>query len=473
LILVAVLIVLGTILSASVIRRRGEGIRSCLRALPWSLGVGAGVVSIEFFFSTHFFGALLPPVLLGGAVVTLGILLHFTARPAPQPVVSAREQGALELVGRAAMIVAIALTAYSWLEVSPRHPDGDWDGAVIWNTNARVIARATDDPGAALLRKRLGHPDYPLLLPATLARIYRTAGEESPVVRRGLSLAFLVALAAMVYAATRQLGSRAVAPFAVALLLFVPFFGIQGAGQMADIPLAYGLMGATFGLASLLTGDSVGRIPPLLTGFFLGCLPWTKHEGMVLAAVTIVVFSAFFLTDSRSRGRRLRPMSALLAGASLPVLAYIMFRTEWAPQNDLVRTGLFGHERLVDGSRWATTAAAFAEQLTAGLRSWAPDEDGWKARQNWGVIWPALALLSLLAGPRWLRRRPPAFLLAVSLGVGAAYFGVYILTPRPLEWHLETSLPRLLLQILPVAIVAVSCALVATKQEQDDVGLEE
>jgi hypothetical protein len=320
------------------------------------------------------------------------------------------------------------------------------------------------------MRMRTGHPDYPLLLPGTLARIYRTAGEESPVVRRALSLAFLGALAAMVYAATRQLGSRAAAPFAVALLLFVPFVGSLGAAQMADIPLAYCLMGATFGLASLLTGDPGGRIPPLLTGFFLGLLPWTKHEGLILAAVTIVVFSIFFVSDPRSRGRRLRPTLALLAGASTPLLAYLMFRIEWAPENDLVRGGLFGRERLLDGSRWSATASAFAEEMTASLRSRDPDADVWKSRQYWGAIWPALLLLALLAGRRWLRSRAPAFLLAVSMGVGAAYFGVYILTPRPLDWHLEGSLPRLLLQILPVTIVSVSCALFATNEEPDDAG---
>jgi hypothetical protein len=108
--------------------------------------------------------------------------------------------------------------------------------------------------------------------------------------------------------------------------------------------------------------------------------------------------------------------------------------------------------------------------MTASLRSRDPDADVWKSRQYWGAIWPALLLLALLAGRRWLRSRAPAFLLAVSMGVGAAYFGVYILTPRPLDWHLEGSLPRLLLQILPVTIVSVSCALFATNEEPDDAG---
>ena len=45
-----------------------------------------------------------------------------------------------------------------------------------------------------------------------------------------------------------------------------------------------------------------------------------------------------------------------------------------------------------------------------------------------------------------------AVVMLVLLTIG--YFFVYVLTPRDLSWHLQTSLERLMLQAWPLAVLA-------------------
>jgi MFS family permease len=47
----------------------------------------------------------------------------------------------------------------------------------------------------------------------------------------------------------------------------------------------------------------------------------------------------------------------------------------------------------------------------------------------------------------------------------AGYIGVYLTTPHDLDWHLATSLDRLLVQVWPMAVVAVFLQLGATVRD--------
>jgi hypothetical protein len=63
----------------------------------------------------------------------------------------------------------------------------------------------------------------------------------------------------------------------------------------------------------------------------------------------------------------------------------------------------------------------------------------------------------------WRSRHPirgyEGLVPAVALAMLAGYYGVYLLTPQDLQWHLDSSLVRLLLQLWPLAILAWALAL--------------
>jgi hypothetical protein len=48
--------------------------------------------------------------------------------------------------------------------------------------------------------------------------------------------------------------------------------------------------------------------------------------------------------------------------------------------------------------------------------------------------------------------------MAVVALMLASYYVVYITTPHPQAWHVQTSLARLLAQVWPTAVLAVAAA---------------
>ena len=88
---------------------------------------------------------------------------------------------------------------------------------------------------------------------------------------------------------------------------------------------------------------------------------------------------------------------------------------------------------------------------------------------QWGALW-AVALAIALGWP-WLAPRTRDSLggfFATLLFAGlAAYVGIYVITPRDLAWHLATSLDRLLLHLLPAAVLTVGAGIQAFLEEGD------
>jgi len=62
-------------------------------------------------------------------------------------------------------------------------PHGETDAIAIWNLRARSLLRGGRE-WAAVLSPAIGwsHPDYPLLLPLTVARLWSYAGSETTAV---------------------------------------------------------------------------------------------------------------------------------------------------------------------------------------------------------------------------------------------------------------------------------------------------
>ena len=70
-------------------------------------------------------------------------------------------------------------------------PHGQGDAVAIWNLRARSLSRGTPD-WAAILSPAIGwsQPDYPLLLPLTVARLWSYTGSESPAIPQFVALLF-------------------------------------------------------------------------------------------------------------------------------------------------------------------------------------------------------------------------------------------------------------------------------------------
>ena len=104
------------------------------------------------------------------------------------------------------------------------------------------------------------------------------------------------------------------------------------------------------------------------------------------------------------------------------------------------------HARPRRGRRGALHAGDVVVACTQEARLFG---DGWHH--------PGVALLILAAALRFRLSGPERRWAAVAgvtlAGVLAGYFAVYLVTPANLDWHLSTSLGRLLVQVWPSALL--------------------
>lgn len=423
------------------------GNRSCgeplLRA---SLGavLGLGVTS-----AFHFAASIVSPgpaVLAAAAeLITIGLLLtrvrrKVAVRAHREPDPRATEAGLsvahppwlLWLVATALVQAIVVASIVAWREWCAA-PFGGWDGWAIWNMHARFMQRAgpawTDLLGASQLNWT--HPDYPRLLPASIARAWAWAGAESSLAPALVGAVFAFATLGMLLGwVARQRGWLA-GCLAGLLLVGTPFFATFSLSQHADIAL-----GAVMLAAVTLAGvaNSSGASPPwLATGLCAGLAAWTKNEGLLFAGV----FSAVVTVIAwRGSPRRVGPLLAGLALGLLPTVAFKLL----SPTNDLLAAPLGPRlAQLWDVARHRMVLTA----LWRDVRDFG----------EWSVS-PYVLLLLPLIGWRWRTRLRGIELLAPALAalMLAGYYAVYLLSPHDLSWHLNSSLVRLLLQLWPLAI---------------------
>ncbi len=349
--------------------------------------------------------------------------------------------GLLALAALAAM-VCLAFT----------QPHGEWDAWKFWNYRARFLYLAGTEWRAAFALPS-AHPDYPLYLPGLVAGTWAFAREADPRLPMTLSLLTAWLTVGLIYSGVRRRDEIS-ALLAVTALLTTEFFIKHGAGQMADLPLGCQLLAAWVALnlaqkapeetAAAEAAQPAERSWLFLGGCFLGLTAWTKNEGLMLLPAALAAWVVAGLWRGRSRSKLSGEIGWMLAGAAAPLAAVIHFKLNLAPPNDLLAGGADGKAfaRLLDPGRYILILRAYAENL---LRL--------------GHLPLLLALVLLWRKPRrtpW----PPALsagFIFLTLAL-AGYFLIYLNTFYELEWHLRTSLRRLLLQLWPTFIYLTALA---------------
>ncbi len=341
-----------------------------------------------------------------------------------------------EVRGRDAVLVgfsALLLLANAVFAVilSIKEPHGAWDGFVIWNAHARFLVAT--EPGAwrNLFLSRIAHADYPLLVPLAVARLWVWTGSVAPLPAASVSLGFAFATIAALYWFLSDAVDDVRALTGAILLGCTSVFFWNSTAQMADIPLSFFMLTATGAISKAHRTGSNAAVA--IAGLATGAAAWTKNEGIAFCAVIALVILA------RHSFRALREFAFFVAGAALPLAFVTYFKSVLAPGNDLLR-GQIARDyfsRLLDPSRYRIVGQAFLREIvTFGSGS---------------IIVLVIVSLVLFAVQR-PRARPNKDAAAVLFLMLIAYFSVYVVTPRPLAWHLATSLERLFLQLWPLMI---------------------
>lgn len=334
-----------------------------------------------------------------------------------------------------------------------RAPFGDWDGWAIWNMHARLLVRAPHDWLSQLRQPALAwsHPDYPWGLSAGVARIWVWAGHESGFGAGAIGILYGLGAVGLLIAGLAAVRGWNCGLLAGIVLLATPAW-IQTAGrEEADVPLGAMMLAAA--LLMTLYERSRGKSKLAAAwGLVVGLACGVKNEGWLLAVAQGILWAGLATWNSRAAaGNRAKGWIYWL-GFGIGAAPSLLFKVFLSPRNDLVSSAP-GH-RLAAVLSWDRHA-----QILRALRR---DIFGFGMWHGPAAASLGLIALVVIAGVA-LRIRNRVRLQSAEVAAGVllaamlgGYYVVYLLTPYDLNWHLSSSLVRLLLQLWPTALFGLA-----------------
>jgi hypothetical protein len=333
-----------------------------------------------------------------------------------------------------ALLVAILIpSGIRVVQMARANPNGQWDAWAIWNKHAKFLAASDNWRDAASPLLGATHPEYPMLLPSVAARGWLMSGDTANVVPLVVGLLFFAALLGLFVSTVAILRGTVAAALGGIILLSLQPLLYWASSQYADVPLAC-LMTAT--LALIFIGS---RNALVWAGFCAGMAAWTKQEGGPFAAAVILAFLAW----------QPRRWWRLLAGAA-PLLLLAGWFSLWVapPGTFTLRPFTTEMALLTDPHRYAIIGRAIVDHLP-------------------GYPLILVALLAMTLRIESDRRRAAAVWTAAAtlFLMLASYLAAYLVTPLDLNWHIATSMDRLIVQIWP-AMLLTMCALLPQDLER-------
>ena len=417
--------------------------------LSLGVGVGYGLTSGVAFFLLFITGPSSTTILTADIVIFLSLLALFILQRANNkrnPDLTINSLPGQHTRARSLLIIGFAITcllaAYLFISISQILPQGYWDSWGIWNLRARFLFRG----GAAwadVLSPLIRHAEYPYLVSASVFRGWAYCGMETtlvPIVFAGLFTFATPALLIASLACVRTISQGIIASL---LLLGMPFFITQGAGQYADTPLAFFII-ATLILVYLYDEHHT-PIPQYLicAGLAAGLACWSKNEGLLF----LFSFASARLLSCIvcKQWKQWISQMAFFGLGLFPILILLIYFKLQVPSNDLIYPS---YHRLItiagqilNGSRYLYIIRNFIEQ-------------GLTFQQFIITPVPVLLIYVLFLGID-IKQQDRTFLLTAALCLGimlSGYFFIYVITPKNLDWHIRTSLNRLLLHLWPASI---------------------
>ncbi len=311
---------------------------------------------------------------------------------------------------------------------------GSWDGFRIWNIKAEFLYQYTESwRNVFKLPHFMMHNDYPLFLPCTTARIWKYAGIDSTDLNLILGLIFTFSTVFLLYFAIKKYKSKTLADVVCSVLAVTIPFITNGASQAADIPL--GLFILSSAVAMMFFIESRKNAYLFFAIMFAGLSAWVKNEGMMYFLVFLVISFLILIYL-----KEYKKMLVAVAGIIIPsVILAIMKITAKAP-NDLF-SGLV----LLKTYKHIWQVKYYLIIVKHFLKS---------VFLNFYIAFTYLLLFISGVSVKYKLQTVFLWLLVVIMSLG--YFTVYLLSPHDMDWILRNSVERIILQIYPLFILALS-----------------
>jgi hypothetical protein len=460
-------LVIGYLIARSFLPAYKPGWAGAVLTTSLGAGLGVGVLSFVFFLARLLASPSSAATLTGELLLAglSGAACWVTRNRSDVKIPGGTPSGWSWLLP-VALLAAASMALALFLDTSASDPYGNWDAWAIWNLRAKLLAQhdaSWRNAFAPALNQLAGagatHGDYPLLLSGYIARCWSLLGSvDDPAVPIAVAGLFSFATVGLIAGGLAVLRGWNAATLGGLVLLGTATFLLDSPWQCADVPLGFYYLAVFVLFFVFMDSPSRSRLP-VLAGLALGCAAWTKDEGMLFAVVAGCCFVAsLFLAKKGGSGRTL----VLLAAGAIPALAVVLYfkiflapKGIWAPLT--VSAAL---HKMTDLSRYSQIIKTLWDEILV-LGS--------------GIAHPAvgLAILAVCLGVPKSRLREPVVITSfvALLATFAGYVFSYVVTPLDLTWHLQTSVGRLLVQLVPSAIFL---AIVACRSaEETAIPLEE
>lgn len=379
------------------------------------LAMLCGCISVLYFLS----------LVIGLPVIITTVLIivasFFLYKGMMKRLVSA--EAATPMSRKAFYILAGSIVLFSSFEIFLSRKYGDWDAITIWNFHADFLRDATHWRRMFLFSE-LAHPDYPLLTSASTGFFWRLMYPHTPgFVPFAISAMFCTLIPVTLFL---ELYRKNLQLAVLTLLVFLSnsYYLNCGIVQYADVHLAFFILGTIVAINYYKESRNPNYI--LLCGMMLGAALWTKNEGIMITGI----FSLFYFRDLI----RKKNLVYFVAGMAPFLLALLVLKFAYAPANDLIN----GQQRV----HWQNILQKDRYKLIFSFISDKLNERFYAIKIGFIVY-----LLDCV-----FRQRFPAKNLLLICTIMAGYVFVYIFTPHDLGWHLNTSVDRLMLQLMPATI---------------------
>lgn len=325
-----------------------------------------------------------------------------------------------------------------WMAQTRNFPLGHWDAWSIWNLHARFIFSGDTWRNGFDPALDWSHAGYPLLLPQFVARSWILLGTRTYWVPAVIGLTYSLSIVGVVVFAVAKLRSW-IEAFTAGCFALVAVTGGLRFLQYADVPLAFYILSGTllFIFCENLAKFEIERL--LLAGFTVGAAIWTKNEGLVWLGVVVLVGLGQMFIFRRKGFRDNASVIWIVLGLIPFLLLESYFKTQIAVLDASFSSMTAGEllQKILDPERYQIVAASFLEM----------------------ILWGTQFVLPLLLG-YWLIAGRSTTSTSWTHGIRllfmfVAYFFIYVITPSPQQWHLDTSLLRLFTHLIPASVLVV------------------
>ncbi|MGD8328491.1 MAG: hypothetical protein PVJ49_03590 [Acidobacteriota bacterium] len=456
-------LLVGALTISAVALYRSGAVRDWAALAAAAPAIALGALSLAAF-GLLFIGVALHPLSVSVAFgVVLGYVVIVCRRfPAAAKAETARvDSGYMSpSLFAAALMLLVSTVSLTWAgrQWIAAWPHGSADAVNIWTSRALLLSRTPGDLPERFAWMPQGHPDYPLMVPTVVAAQFGGTGSESLIIPQATTCVWLAAVIIAAFALTTELSNAKVGCLAAAVVAANPLLARWGFTQCADVPLAYMLLLFSGAIALLLSRDQEAPFPVPLIGFFGGLLMWIKTEGTVVGAV-LIAFAALLAWQRREEGSTFRRRVVPFAiGIAPPLTVLVLFRAFWIRG---VETPSFLRadwlERLTDVDRWRLLLSTAAYETAFYGRM----------RVSAAIVLASLAVAAIVVIARRGNVMPAARFLLLPVAVAWPIYTIaYMLSPYELQWHVSTSVDRLVLHVMPTVLVATTL-LLATRAHPD------